>query len=287
MILSNNNEEKYFVLTTSESTDIYKCHICRKMNSNSNQLFLVNEYYTNQITNSYLTIFTQLQGLKNFKSFTEIFTKDSKVYVVFNYINASLLKSKIENENPSIEERFKFLEAFCIALMKVEMLPLPLKCELLDSSNVNINSNDEIYFNYSLKLHKKANYVTSLDFTNRISDIIKMIFYNTKMPLCVRAIVNRLDEGSLNKLSNLYTAVQKLKDEYPQEKLDEELKSIALKKKNKRLIACIASIILLIGIPSTYYYLVRSEVIPAINIIKQDAPSQIINKIGTVEIKDY
>lgn len=287
MILSNNNEDKYFVLTTGKSTDTYKCHICKKINSDSNRLFLVNEYNTNPITNSYLTLFTQLQGIKNFKQFVEIFTKDSKVYVVFNYIRSSLLISKIEKENPSIEKRLMLLEAFCIALMKIDMLPLQIKYELLTSDNINIDSNEEIFFNYSLTLYKKSNYVTELDFTNKISDIIKMIFQNTNLPLCIQTLIKDLDKGTINKLSSIYIAVQDLKNTYPKEKQDEELRKLSQKNKNKKLAAYVAALILLVGLPSTYYYLAKNKVIPTINIISQDPPSQKIDSIGTVKIKNY
>ncbi|QZY54465.1 hypothetical protein [Crassaminicella profunda] len=267
-------DKNFFVLTTIQSSKYYSSYICKKRSSSSEQLYLVNEYKNRNIINSYLPLLIKLHKQKEFSQLSQLFVKDSKVYLIFKYKKSSLLSTGLLKNQFTLHEKVKIANSFIISLLKINKLPHSIQYEILNMENINLDSNNEIYLNYFLNFVQSSDQIMPSAVMNKIGFIISNIFEKEKnLPLPLKLFIEKLYDHQFKSLSEIYATFQQIQKDLLTNNEVEEKETLFSKIAKYKYILIVSMIL----IAAIYFYVWEYE-----SVTTSTEPT--IKQIGTVEV---
>jgi hypothetical protein len=117
-------------------------------NANSRQ-YLINEIHSHDVIQLVIKDMLALQKESTFTEFIDVFTLDSKLYVVFSYNKPYLLNTYINRHKLSFANRVSLLQAYLFRLSTYMYLPMPILMSLIHEDNINVTPDEDIYFHFA------------------------------------------------------------------------------------------------------------------------------------------
>lgn len=138
--------------------------------------YLVNEISSPQVIRSSLKAMLSLRKESNISEFEDIFTLNSRLYVVFKYAKPYLLLDYLNKYRLSFAERVKLMENYLFQLSSYSHLPPAVLQSLTDPDNINIQRDRDVYFNFSFKPAYLLAAGDKANLFKRLGSLLKILF---------------------------------------------------------------------------------------------------------------
>ena len=160
--------------------------------------YLINEIRCPQMIRHHLGELLSLQQEDSFAELVDVFSFNSRVYVVFKYSSPSLLMNYLHKNQLSLMEKLKLIDHYFFQLSFYSRFSPKVVHALTDPDNINVSQDGSVYFNFSLKPAHFTGGEDKTSLSKRIASLLRMVFSEElagrkKQPLLV--ILEKCDKG--------------------------------------------------------------------------------------------
>lgn len=277
MLLKTSNQV-FTVFQTLRSYQKINVYLAKDATANANH-YLINEICCPQIIRSNIEELLTLRQEQNSPGFVDIFTQDSKLYLVFKYAKPSLIMDYLHKNKLSFTERVKLLENYLFNLSAWTSSPLAISRSLTDLDNINLYSEADIFFNFSLKPDHFQEPKDRSTLFNNIATLIRVLFakeLNSKKGRQLHLIIEKCEKSIYKTVPQIAKEVQGVDISSSGEKFKQYLqgkRSLLKQAKDYALIALIAVMVVIV-----YTRFISPSA------IKPSQPVQPVTQVGEVLI---
>lgn len=242
-----------------------------------NLFFLVNEICDRNFINEYIAEVISLNK-EVMNEFEECFTENSKLYVIFSYVQGTNIQTLMEKENFPFEYRISFIQKIIYKLMDYPSISCMLKTMALMPENVILQDN-LLSFNYRFFFNEQKNYTQKKELYIALGNLIKLVFSDREFEKHANLgiVAKKSEKGIYHSLGEVMKDLQDVSTSLNKEV---DLKVI-LKEKRKR-IRVMATRVFTAAIVCVAGYAVYQKVYDS---TVKDAMYTDVEKIGTVDVE--
>lgn len=269
--------QKYTVLKILSSNTSMNCYIANKNGMDKNLFFLVNEICDRNLINEYIAEVISLNK-EVMNEFEECFTENSKLYVIFSYVQGTNIQTLIEKENFPFEYKISFIQKIIYKLMDYPSISYMLKTMALMPENVILQDN-LLSFNYQFFFNEQKDYTQKKELYIALGNLIQLVFSDREFEKHVNLgiVAKKSEKGIYHSLGEV---MKDLEDVSSSLNKEVDLKVI-LKEKRKK-IRVIATRMFAVIIVCVAGYVVYQKVYDS---TVKDAMYTDVEKIGTVDVE--
>lgn len=205
----------------SEVNDIY---VCKAMQDQTGHFYTLITFKEEHIKKELVNFFAEEERLKTNNDFIGSFASENCFNMLFNYHEERKLFTYLETYRTSFGEK-KYICQQLVSAVIASKLPASMIPILLKPSNINVNKNKTIYFNYFMEFtnfekNKETNHYTYL--SEIVFEILakgyENIYNENHYPKELRLFYKKLKAEGFNSFSQIYKYLNLLPEELVDEK---------------------------------------------------------------------
>ncbi len=174
MILKTSNKH-FAIYQKLRSYKELNLYLAKEGDSNANH-YLITEILCPQIIRSCIKELLALREEKSFSQFVDVFSFNSKLYLVLEYTKPMLLLDYLSKNKLTFGEKVKTLDNYLFQLASYASLPMSIRIALTDLENINLQPDHSVFFNFLLTPQSIGQSHDKASLLKGISAVIKAIF---------------------------------------------------------------------------------------------------------------
>lgn len=197
--------------TLGSYQDVY-VYLAREGADQENR-YLVNEIQSPQMIRTYLDELLSLQKDDNFSEFVDLFTLNSKLYLVFKYAKPFLFMDFLNKYTLSFPEKVTLMNNYLFQLSSYTRFSPIILQALTDPENINVSPDGTAYFNFSLKPQHFADPADKSAPFQGIAALLKTLFAKelaSRKKKQLLFIIEKCEKGLYKSIPELKKDVQEI-----------------------------------------------------------------------------
>lgn len=176
MFIKTVNKE-YFIVQTILSSPTINTYIVKENSADPDQLYIMNEIKNRKMIEYYLEDFMSIEHTRTLSDFISCFALESNLYVLFQYHPEKSLSKYLTHSSRTLDKRLDLAIKILFEMTAYTDLPLFIQKTILQPDNINIDENENIYFNYFIPSTPAEKKFSKEDLFTEIGILLNQLFH--------------------------------------------------------------------------------------------------------------